>query len=77
MASGKDCLPQKEVELLDCVEDFTAQTADNSGVKGLSPADAMDVQQKKAHFLICTGSARTRTGRGRCWSRKKTPQKTR
>ncbi|MDR2447145.1 MAG: hypothetical protein LBD58_07645 [Treponema sp.] len=76
MASRKDCIPQKEVKLLDCVENSTAQIADNAGVQGIPPLDAIDVQQKKAHFLICTGSVRTRTGCGR-WSRKKPPQKTR
>jgi hypothetical protein len=76
MAFGKDYFPKKEAKLPDGAENFTAQVATGVETKGILRAEATDVQQKKAHFLICTGSVRAQTGRGRR-TRKKTPQKTR
>lgn len=74
MVSGKNCFPQREAEQLDLVEDSTARVANNTKAKGIPQAGAKDVQQQKAHFLICTGSARAQSGLGH-WSRKKTPHK--
>jgi hypothetical protein len=71
MAFGKDYFPKKEVELLDGAENFTVQVATGAEAKRIPQAETTDVQQKRAHFLICTGSVRAQTGRGRR-TRKKT-----